>query len=626
MSLRHLSLLLSGALMLAACATSTTTATSEPAAAPAEPAVTTPATPAAPPAPTAADAKAFVDRAESEMLALALESNRASWVQANFITEDTQAIAADANEKATNKGVELAKEAKRFDNVEVDPTTRRKLELLKLFLVAPAPDDPQKSKELATIAARMEASYGSAKACLERDPKTCLDIEQVDDTMAHSRDPKKLLEVWTAWHNSARPIRADYQRFAQLSNEGAKELGYADTGAMWRAKYDMPPDAFAQELDRLWGQVKPLYNSLHCYVRWKLAEKYGNDVVPPGQPIPAHLLGNTWAQEWENIYDIVAPKNADAGYDVTKLLQRKKYTPVQMVKDAEAFFTSLGAKPLPETFWTRSLIVKPRDREVVCHASAWDINENDDVRLKMCTDVTGEDYNTVHHELGHLFYDLAYSKQPYLFRGSANDGFHEAIGDTIALSVTPPYLVRKGLLAKEPDTSKDIGLLLEKALEKVAFLPFGLVVDQWRWKVFSGEIKPEDYNKAWWQLREKYQGIRPAVARTETDFDPGAKYHVPANTPYTRYFLADILQFQFHRALCETAGYKGPLNRCTIYENKEAGQRLFNTLALGQSKPWPDALEAMTGQRQMDATAILDYFAPLKTWLDTQNQGKTCGW
>jgi peptidyl-dipeptidase A len=611
-------------LMLAACATTQPQPETTPTSPPAASVETSPPAPPLPVAPTADEAKAFVDAAEASMLDLAIEANRAGWVQANFITDDTQAIAAKANEIATTKGVDLAKEASRFDGVQTDPVTRRKLDLLKLLLVAPAPSDPAKTKELTTIAAAMEANYGSAKACVTANE--CLDIEKVDETMAESRDPKRLLAVWTAWHNSARPIRDDYQRFVQLSNEGAKELGYADTGAMWRSKYDMPADDFAQELDRLWNQVKPLYNSLHCYVRWKLADRYGSNIVPAGQPIPAHLLGNTWAQEWENIYDIVAPKNSDAGYDVTQLLKKKKYTPLQMVKDGERFFTSLGFQKFPDTFWSRSLITKPRDREVVCHASAWDINEFDDVRLKMCTDVTGEDYNTVHHELGHLFYDLAYSKQPYLFRGSANDGFHEAIGDTIALSVTPPYLVRKGLLDKEPPTSKDIGLLLEKALEKVAFLPFGLVVDQWRWKVFSGQIAPGDYNKAWWQLREKYQGIRPAVDRPESEFDAGAKYHVPGNTPYTRYFLADILQFQFHRSLCEIAGYKGPLNRCTIYENTAAGDRLHQMLALGQSKPWPDALEALTGQRQMDATAILDYFAPLKVWLDQQNTGKTCGW
>jgi peptidyl-dipeptidase A len=297
-----------------------------------------------------------------------------------------------------------------------------------------------------------------------------------------------------------------------------------------------------------------------------------------------------------------------------------------MAKYAENFFTSLGFAPLPETFWERSLFTQPKDRDVVCHASAWDIDYKDDLRIKMCIQITDEDFRTLHHEEGHNFYQRAYDQQPFLYQDSANDGFHEAVGDTIALSVTPEYLKQIGLLDQVPDPSKDLGLLMKKALDKVAFLPFGLIIDQWRWKVFSGEIKPEDYNKSWWELRERYEGIRPPVPRTEKDFDPGAKYHVSANVPYMRYFLADILQFQLHRGLCQAAGIKGPLHRCSIYGNKEAGARLAKMLEMGASRPWPEALEVVTGQKQMDATAIIDYFAPLKTWLDEQNQGQKCGW
>jgi peptidyl-dipeptidase A len=388
----------------------------------------------------------------------------------------------------------------------------------------------------------------------------------------------------------------------------------------------MAPDDFARELDRLWEQVRPLYVSLHAYVRARLREKYGASVVPASGPIPAHLLGNIWAQDWSNIYKLVAPQGADPGYDLTQILQSRGTKPLDMVHYGENFFKSLGFAPLPETFWERSLFVKPRDREVVCHASAWDVDNVDDLRVKVCLDVTAEDFSTIHHELGHNFYQRAYNKQPFLFRDSANDGFHEAIGDTIALSITPEYLVKLGFISKAPDTSKDIGLLLNKALEKIAFLPFGLLIDQWRWKVFSGEIPPEKYNEAWWALRLKYQGIAPPVARSEKDFDPGAKYHVAADVPYTRYFLADILQFQFHRALSHTAGCTGPLNRCSIYGNQAAGKKLNAMLEMGASRPWQDALFELTGQRQMDATAIRDYFAPLQKWLDEQNRGKPVGW
>jgi len=571
----------------------------------------------------------FVSEAEASLAEVNVDAQRATWVAENFITYDTQILSAQANEKHINLGVALAKRAARFDHVQGLPfDVRRKLDLIKLALTTPGPSDPAKTAEMTKIAAELDAQYGAARYCpAGATPDQCLDVEAITEIMRSSRDPHRLLDVWRGWHTISRPMKAMYTRFVELTNEGARELGYKDTGALWRSKYDMSPDAFAAEVDRLWNQVKPLYDSLHCYVRWNLTKKYGADVVPPAKPIPAHLLGNIWAQEWANVYDLVAPRDGDPRYDLTAILEaRKEIDAVGMVKIGEHFFTSLGFAPLPKTFWERSLFLKPRDRDVVCHASAWDIDDQDDLRVKMCISRTADSFTTIHHELGHNFYQRAYNTQPFLYKNSANDGFHEAVGDTIALSITPNYLVQIGLLDKEPPPSADLGLLLREAMDKIAFLPFGLMIDRWRWRVFSGEIAPSDYNKAWWDLRLRYQGIAPPVERTEHDFDPGAKYHIAANVPYTRYFLARILQFQFHRALCAAAGLKGPLNRCSIYGNRDAGARLKAMLEMGQSRPWPDALEAITGQRQMDATAILDYFAPLKEWLDEQNQGQKCGW
>ena len=575
--------------------------------------------------PTEADARKFLADATQRLFDLSIEAGRAQWVQSTFITYDTEILAAKRNEAVLNVGVDLAKQASRFDGVQLDPDTRRQIELLKRGLVLPAPSDPAKTAELTRLAATLEGKYGSGKYCPPGGGE-CKTLPDLEDVMTSSRDPKALLEAWTGWHSISPPMRNDYARLVEIANQGARELGYKDTGALWRSKYDMPPDDFAKELDRLWTQVKPLYDSLHCYVRAQLNKKYGNDVVPLDQPIPAHLLGNMWAQTWDNVYDLVAPPNSDPGFDLTERLQSKKVDPKGMVRYGEGFFKSLGFAPLPDTFWERSLFTQPKDRDVVCHASAWSIDYKDDLRIKMCIKINDEDFRTIHHELGHNFYQRAYNQQPFLYQDSANDGFHEAVGDTIALSVTPDYLKQVGLIDQVPDPSKDLGLLMKKALDKVAFLPFGLIIDQWRWKVFSGEVKPSDYNKGWWDLRVKYEGIRPPVARSEKDFDPGAKYHVPGNTPYMRYFLADILQFQLHRGLCQAAGYKGPLHRCSIYNNKQAGARLAKMLEMGQSRPWPEALKVVTGQDKMDATAIIDYFAPLKTWLDQQNQGQKCGW
>lgn len=574
--------------------------------------------------PTVADAEQFMKQAETRLNDQVVKASRAVWVQENFITFDTEALSADSQDQLTALIQELVDQAKRFDGLQMPPAVARKFMLLKLQLTAPAPHDPALRKELTQIAASLDADYGKGVYC--RKPDDCVDITAIGRIMAESRDPKELQDLWVGWHKVGAPMRDRYSRFVDLSNQGAREMGFKDTGAMWRAGYDMPPDQFNAEIERLWQQVRPLYLSLYTYVRAKLSQHYGPSLVPPDGPIPADLLGNPWAQEWGNIFPLMGLPENSRGYDLTKLLQAKNLDAKGMVRYGENFYKSLGFAPLPPTFWERSLFLKPRDRDVVCHASAWDIDNQDDLRVKMCIQIRDEDFVTIHHELGHNFYQRAYKAQPFLFENGANDGFHEAIGDTIALAVTPDYLKEIGLLDTVPSADSDIPILLREALDKVAFLPFGLLIDQWRWKVFSGEVKPADYNKSWWELRLKYQGVVPPVTRSEADFDPGAKYHVAANVPYMRYFLARILQFQFYRAMCQASGYTGPLHRCTFYQSKEAGAKLNQMLEMGTSKPWPDELEALTGQRQMDAGAMLDYFAPLKQWLDEQNKGMKQGW
>ena len=519
---------------------------------------------------------------------------------------------------------ELIDQARQFEGLQLPPDLARKFKLLKLSLTAPAPKDPKLRREITEIGTSLEGEYGKGKYC--RKPDECLDITAIERIMSTSRDPNELKDIWIGWHAIAPPMRERYARFVELSNQGAREIGFKDTGSMWRSNYDMKPEEFSADMERLWNQVQPLYLSLHTYVRAKLVEKYGANVVPPDGPIPAHLLGNPWAQLWGNVYPILGLPEGNNSFDLSDLLKKKNLDAKGMVKYGEGFFTSMGFEKLPATFWDRSLFTKPKDRDVVCHASAWDIDNKDDLRIKMCIQVRGEDFVTIHHELGHNFYQRAYKNQPFLFQNGANDGFHEAIGDAVALAITPEYLQKVGLLEKAPEGNNDIPQLLQQALDRVAFLPFGLLIDQWRWKVFSGEITPANYNASWWALRLKYQGVAPPVARSEKDFDPGAKYHVAANVPYTRYFLAHILEFQFYRALCRESGYKGPLNRCTFFGSKEAGTKFNKMLEMGQSKPWPDALEALTGERQIDGNALLEYFAPLKQWLDEQNKGKKSGW
>ena len=578
--------------------------------------------------PTAAEARAFVEETEKKLYDFSVDASRTDWINSTYITDDTDALAAKAGAEGTTMSVQAAIEAARFNDVKgLDAVTRRKLDKLRGGIVLPAPTTEGAATELNEIATKLNSAYGKGKGTLNGKEINGSDIEAA---MGTNRNPEELAEMWESWHsNVGAPMKDDYARMVEIANEGARELGFADVGAMWRSGYDMPADDFAKLTDKLWAQVKPLYDQLHCYTREKLNEKYGNEVQPATGPIRADLLGNMWAQEWGNIYDIVAPAGAgDIGYDTTELLKAKDYDAIKMVKAGEGFFSSLGFEPLPDTFWKRSLFTKPADREVVCHASAWDIDNKDDIRIKMCIKVNGDDFTTIHHELGHNYYQRAYNGLTYLQLDGANDGFHEAIGDAVALSMTPEYLVQIGLLdpAKVPSADKDIGLLLRQAMDKVAFLPFGLLVDKWRWGVFNGEIKPADYTTAWHDLKLEYQGITPPVERPADAFDPGAKYHIPGNTPYSRYFLARILQFQFYKAACDAAGWKGPLHRCSFYGNKQVGAKLNAMLEMGASKPWPDALEAFTGTREMDGSAMISYFAPLMDWLKEENKGKSCGW
>jgi len=581
-------------------------------------------------APTVADAEKFMAETEHELHELEVKSARAGWVNANFITVDTDFLTADAE---TNYAVALQKralEARQFDGLDLPAELARKYKLLKLGLSAPPPGDAAKASELTELKVGMKSTYGSGKYCRPNPEaeggEECLGITALGKLMGTSRDADELFDIWVGWRRISPPMKDNYARFVALSNEGARELGFEDTGVMWRSKYDLEPDAFAAEVDRLWEQVKPLYLALHTYVRTKLGEAYGTDVVAPEAMLPAHLLGNMWAQDWLAIYDLVAPPGDATAYELTDLLVEHDYDALKMVEGGENFFSSLGFEPLPETFWERSLFTKPADREVICHASAWSLDAEEDIRIKMCIEIDGEDFGTVHHELGHNYYQRAYKMQPFFFRGGANGGFHEAVGDAIALSITPEYLEQIGLLSDVPGPESDLGLLMQRALDKVSFLPFGVVLDKWRWQVFAGDVTPDDYNAAWWDLRNRYQGVVAPVARTEADFDPGAKYHIPANVSYTRYFIASVLQFQFHRALCEAAGFEGPLHRCSVYGSEEAGEKLIAMLELGKSVPWPEALYQLTGTYEMDATAILDYFAPLKAWLDEQNEGAIEGW
>lgn len=601
-------------------------------------------------------ADAFIARVNRTMAEQMPLSTSSSWLAQTFINDDTARVASDYSARQLAQLNEFVEQARQYDGQPMSEETARAIALLKLGTSMPAPRDPARLKELTEIATRMDQMYGAGTYCTgEGEEKVCRQIGELSEVLAKSRDYDVQLEAWQGWHTISIPMRGDYQRFVELVNEGAREMGYKDAGHMWRSGYDMDPDAFKAETDRLWGQVKPLYDQLHCYARTRLQQKYGERGSVEGKYLPAHLMGNLWQQDWSNLWDFLQPYPGAGDLDISKSLEAQRAKlfadrvaklknpesarlveegiaadfdiATQMTRLAEGFYTGLGMPALPESFYAKSQLIKPRDRDVVCHASAWQMNADaSDVRIKMCIKPNEDELTTIYHELGHIYYYLAYKDQPVLFQSGAHDGFHEAIGDTIVLAMTPEYLKSVGLI-QDTAVSEEatINAQMRMALAKVAFLPFGLMIDRWRWGVFDGSIKPEDYNRAWWELKARYQGVAPVQPRGEEFFDPGAKYHVPGNTPYTRYFLSHILQFQFYKALCEAAGHQGPLHTCTFADNKEAGARFWAMLQKGQSQPWQKTLKELTGTEQMDASAVLEYFAPLKDWLEKQNQGQDCG-
>ena len=575
------------------------------------------------------DLEEFLANVESENKKDGPVIYSASWISSNFITYDSQKVIADYGTKSTLKSLERSREAASFDGLDTSKENQRMLNILKSSFVMPPPLDEELASELSEITTSLEAMYGSGEYCF--DDEECYDLEAFESIIDNSRDPKELLRAWEGWHEIGKPMKPMYMRMVDIGNQGSVDLGYEGLSDLWFSKYDMPAEDFLDDTDRVWSEVKPLYDALHCHVRAKLNEHYGDEVISKTGPLPVHMLGNMWGQSWSNIYDLVYEEKPDSKYiDVTKIINEKSLSEIEMVEYAEDFFISMGFKPLPKTFWERSLFVKPRDRSVVCHASAWNLDPaNNDLRIKMCIEKNEEDFITIHHELGHIFYYQAYNHIPTVFQAGANDGFHEAFGDLLTLSITPDYLVDIGFISEDDaeEAKQDpIGLLMKQALDGVVIVPWALMLDKWRSGVFDGEIDESNLNSSWWSLREEYQGINTSYERSENYFDPGAKYHIPGNTPYTRYYLASIMQYQFHEALCNLIDYDGYLHECSIYGNKEAGDKIITTMAMGQSLPWQDAFENLTGSRQLSGKSIMNYYAPLKEWLDEENKNRTCGW
>ncbi|XP_048222837.1 angiotensin-converting enzyme-like protein Ace3 [Perognathus longimembris pacificus] len=574
------------------------------------------------------EAKLFLQFYEQTAQVVFNQFMEASW---NYVTNITK----PNREEMLNKEVERSQfmlyfgtRARLFNiNQFHDPVVKRMLSKLQDIDKAALPKD--ELLEYNKLLAYMETAYSMGQVCMSEGP--CVTLESdLEEIMATSRNEKELLWAWQGWHDTVgRQLRPLFGRYVQLSNKAANLNGYDDMGDLWRAKYES--DTLEDDLEDLFEELKPLYLNLHAYVRRSLFHHYGPDMIDLRGPIPAHLLGNMWAQSWVKILDLVLPYPKKPPEDITKNMKGQHWKPEKMFQEADTFFTSLGLISVPNEFWKKSMLEKPTDgREVECHTSAWNFHKDNDFRIKKCTEVTIEDLLSIFHQMGHIQYFLQYQNHSILFRAGANPAFEEAVGLVIALSASShKYLLNRGLLSyQHQDPEEEINFMMGIALEKIAFIPFSYLVDVFRWRVFDGSIQEEFYNQEWWNLRLKLQGLCPPIPRSEEEFDPGAKFHIPANVPYIRYFLSLVLQFQFHEALCKASGHSGPLHRCNIFNSKVAGNILGNVLKLGSSKPWPLVLKKLTGKSKVSAEPLMTYFKPLLNWLVNENvqKGEVLGW
>jgi len=587
---------------------------------------------------TESQAADFIAKAELELQVITISSTFDEWDYATNINEETKKKKTKSSEEYSKLSKKLGKEAQSFDLNQIqDYDVKRKLNMLKNIGTAALPED--KLSEFLDLTTSMAEMYSTAKVPSRDNRRHQLSLEpEVSEVMARSRDPEELRYYWEQWRRATGERMGDqYRQYIDLYNEAATLNGFSDASQMKVDPYESA--TFQQEMEATWQGLKPLYEQLHAYVRHKLHRYYGDRVMEATGAMPAHILGNMWAQQWNNIADLVKPYPDKPSIDVTEAMVKQGWTPKVMFEKADDFFQSLGLRRVPAEFWSGSMIERPEDgREVICHASAWDFYNAKDFRIKQCTRVTQEDFITVNHEMGHIQYQMQYSNLSHLYRDGANPGFHEGVADILSLAVdTGTYYQKLGLLSPDLDISDEetnINILFDMALKRVAFLPFAYLVDKYRWDLYSGRVAREDMNCHWWKLRSEIQGLRPPSQRSSAQFDAGSKFHVAADIGYVRYFTAFIYEFQFYRELCLASGKyvpgdpSKPLHQCNFYGSKAAGAKLREMLRMGASRPWKEVMEVMTGEPRMDTAAIREYFRPLEAWLEAENtrHGVRVGW
>ncbi|NWW89629.1 ACE2 enzyme, partial [Rhynochetos jubatus] len=584
------------------------------------------------------EAQMFLNEFNRRVENISYETSLASWNYNTNITEETANKMNEADAKWSAFYSEASMNASSFPLTSIQDALTR-LQIQTLQDRGSSALSPEKYSRLSTVLNTMSTIYSTGTVCKITEPSECLVLEPgLDIIMANSTDYDERLWAWEGWRAEVgRMMRPLYEEYVELKNEVAKLNNYSDYGDYWRANYeaDYPEeykysrDQLIEDVEKTFEQIKPLYQQLHAYVRHRLEQVYGPELISSTGCLPAHLLGDMWGRFWTNLYGLAVPYPAKPNIDVTSAMVQKKWDAMRIFKAAEAFFTSIGLSEMTKGFWENSMLTEPTDnRKVVCHPTAWDLGNND-YRIKMCTKVTMDDFLTAHHEMGHIEYDMAYSEKPYLLRGGANEGFHEAVGEIMSLSAaTPQHLKSLDLLEPtfQEDEETEINFLLKQALTIVGTMPFTYMLEKWRWMVFRGEITKQEWTKRWWEMKREIVGVVEPVPHDETYCDPAVLFHVANDYSFIRYYTRTIFQFQFQEALCKAANHTGPLHTCDITNSTAAGQNLRQLLELGRSKPWTQALEGVTGEKYMNAAPLLHYFEPLYKWLQKNNSGRYIGW
>ncbi|KAG9486097.1 hypothetical protein GDO78_008918, partial [Eleutherodactylus coqui] len=586
------------------------------------------------------DAQKFLEEYQREAEPRSYQANLAQWEYNTNITTEN----ADKMNAAAATWSEFYKNASDLSaQYPIDDVTNDTVKLQLIYLgnkgSAILPND--KYARLNAILNEMSTIYSTQTVC-SPDGTRCLAFEPgLDQIMLDSTNYEERLWAWEGWRAEAgKKMRKLYEEYVDLENEAARLNGYQDYGDYWRGnyktltndiEYSYDGNDLLNDVNSTFYKILPLYKDLHAYVRSRLQEKYGSDYISSEGGLPAHLLGDMWGRFWTNLYPLVVPYPNTESIDVTDTMVAEKWTVDRMFKEAEKFFESVNLFRLNDNFWNNSMLQEPSDgRKVVCHPTAWDMGMND-FRIKMCSKVNMEDFLTVHHEMGHIQYDMAYHHLPMLLRSGANEGFHEAVGEIMSLSAaTPEHLKSLQLLPSsfiETEETK-INFLLRQALTIVGTLPFTYMLELWRWRVFSGEIPKDKWMQTWWDMKREMVGVVEPVGHDESYCDPAALFHVANDYSFIRYYTRTIYQFQFQDALCKIANRSNPLYSCDITNSTAAGDKLRSMLELGNSKPWTEALKSITGGTKIDVQPLLNYFEPLHTWLRNNNTAKnrTVGW